>query len=324
MKKSKVLRIIGEAVQLLAPVAPGELFLEPEQSIFESSTQHEIDGKCSGFHIGVKELGGDANSEIDDFETMTVIVSIFHEVCGHGGQIKYERNKTGPLSKAIISNFYACKASPYYYNGGKSGFSKEYSLQCHEVAAQYMGIKTCYEFLMKSDNIESFRVPELVMDYVEKRAAMGSEFISEGIEINTMDDIYDAFNESFQKRVHAHHPYSVKKAGNDRLTNNRFKRLFMFPRLAVEAVQHHPDGMVQDLIMLSAGMEDWDPNHHFRKLPVFDGMDFSMGHPVRPELPNPKDHGLDELESMLPEAYVEQARRKRLAERVGECLEPGG
>ena len=118
--------------------------LDATMTMYSSKIQH--DAYSTTYFVGTKELFEDG-VEFELGRAMIPVVGLFHEVCGHGGQIRNEFEKSTPLSQVLALNYYACRSSVYYYDNGDTNFSEQYRWQPNEIAAQYMGIKSARTYL---------------------------------------------------------------------------------------------------------------------------------------------------------------------------------
>lgn len=141
-----VLDMLDGIKRLAAEAGCPALDLRPDESVKTGRTE-SIRGRIKRFAIGTRELEEDPDKMFELGEAMIPIVGAFHEVCGHGGQILNEFQKDTPLSRVLAANHYACKGSPYYYNGFVDG-SDRYKRQPTEIAAQYAGIREARSYLI--------------------------------------------------------------------------------------------------------------------------------------------------------------------------------
>lgn len=98
------------------------------------------------FSVGTKAFVENLDTKIDATAAVVSVVDVvdvFHECCGHGGQIMTEFRKDTPLSQVLALNYYGCKASGSYYgfryvksvNGLEVIPTQQYYQQPHEIAA---------------------------------------------------------------------------------------------------------------------------------------------------------------------------------------------
>ena len=129
--------------------------------------------------IGIKEFAEHPNDEFSDYKVTEGIVSLFHEVCGHGLQNIVEFRKTTDTSRVLARSDYACNASEKYYgyvydpvtidgvNYVRQRMTKQYFDHPHELAAEYAGIKMGYSFL--SSVYDKEKANEMICGYVNER-----------------------------------------------------------------------------------------------------------------------------------------------------------
>lgn len=186
------------------------------------------------YEVGVKELVDDPRKIISIHEALAPTVACFHEVCGHGWQWRNETQKEIPLSKVLLLNDLACKSSAEYY--GVSPLYDEpthqYFEQPHEIAAQYMGLKMTQRFL--SAVYDEKTADKLLCEYVNLRIASDNEFISAPDDyemetpadgrkpymkptepFNSMSQVYEQFQKTFEEQVFKPVDYTVKKDSVD-------------------------------------------------------------------------------------------------------------
>ena len=129
--------------------------------------------------VGIKEFREHPYDEFSDYKVTEGIVSLFHEVCGHGLQNIVEFRKTTDTSRVLARSDYACNASEKYYgyvydpvtidgvNYVRQRMTKQYFDHPHELAAEYAGIKMGYSFL--SSVYDKEKANEMICGYVNER-----------------------------------------------------------------------------------------------------------------------------------------------------------
>lgn len=146
MRGRDVLVILDDVRSMAEKRGFPPVILDPNMSIRDGFTSNEGQ-KVYFYKVGIQELLANPSGDFELGEAMVPIVGIFHEVCGHGGQILNEFQKDTPLSRVLAANHYACKGSPYYYDGFMKG-SDRYKRQPTEIAAQYAGIREARSYLI--------------------------------------------------------------------------------------------------------------------------------------------------------------------------------
>lgn len=266
MKKKKPKYMSGEEVyELLVGIKTmfekcglGPIELDPRRKIGDGSTLGV--SQVEGHIVGVKEIVEKPNARFSIGTAMIPVVALFHEVCGHGEQIRHVYHGADPLSQILALNYYACKVSLEYYNGRKSNFSEQYRNQPHEIAAQYMGLRSARRYL--GTMYESDAVDGMLVAYVNERMRRCSEFIWHfwPYKDNGMDKVLDDFEDVFKQKVTRHRKYSWKHAKNDILHESR-----CVDEAGVKFVETCSNGICQDMYMVSVYLFERDPNDILRK-----------------------------------------------------------
>lgn len=248
------------------------------------------------FNICMKEFADDLNKDWPVEQAMIPIVGLFHEVCGHGGQIKREFGKDTELSKVLALNHYACKCSNNYYGIVDGDVTRQYYSQPKEIAAQYMGIKCAYKFL--SQEYSESEANDMLCKYVNYRMVNDSECIATGKQYESVDDVLFDFDKEFKKQVYAHRKYALNDNYDMLALYLKSRDLGSKLKVRVASCQ---DGMKQDWMMASVYLAETDKNDRIKAKPVFKNINMSVSEafgyiipPVKPK-PKPKDMRLDEL-----------------------------
>lgn len=294
MKSQEVYNLMDNAVNLLSPVSKN-IKLDELLSVYSGTT---VDNYTLTFSIGIKELYEDPDKEWSTAEAMIPIVGLFHEVCGHGGQIKYEFDKDTALSKVLALNYYACKSSVKYYGFDKNGLpTDQYYHQSHEIAAQYMGIKTAYKFLKQYFSPDE--ASDMLIEYVNYRMNNNSEFIHTKKNYKHIDEVLSDFDREFQNQAKRHREYDLDNPCHDCISTCSNDHNYVCK--LISKVSRCQDGMKQDWMMSAIYIAERDGNYYIRGRPVFKNTDLSVEKafelgipPVKPK-PKKQDLQLAEL-----------------------------
>lgn len=244
--------------------------------------------------IGVSEFSEFPGAEFSDAKVTSGIVSLFHEVCGHGVQITREFNKDTPLSQVLALSHYACEGSGYYYGVDDSGYPHDrYFRHPHEIAAQYAGIYMANKFL--SDVYGEERANRMVCGYVNDRISRKSAFVS-GRRYSSVTDILSDFDKVFQDSAKKHREYVFEEDKESNLV--QYARRKNDTRFLTR-MQSYPNGIHQDWIMASAHLALNDTDFGIRSRSVFQKINMDpeyavgrFGKAVKPP-PKPRDLVLD-------------------------------
>lgn len=294
MKARKITDLLEKAKNSLSPVSKN-VELNESMSIYEGSTSENY---TLSFRIGVKELVDDLDKEWSTAEAMIPIVGLFHEVCGHGGQIIREFDDDKSLSKVLALNYYACKGSVKYYGFDKNGLpTDQYYHQSHEIAAQYMGIKTAYKFLKQYFSPDE--ASDMLIEYVNYRMNNNSEFIHTKKNYKHIDEVLSDFDREFQNQAKRHREYDLDNPCHDCISTCSNDHDYVCK--LISKVSRCQDGMKQDWMMSAIYIAERDGNYYIRGRPVFKNTDLSVEKafelgipPVKPK-PKKQDLQLAEL-----------------------------
>lgn len=209
LKKEDAISKLNVAYQVLLNTTNGlsseNFYLDDNVELGQGSCAFDNYGQVKHCYVGIKELVEKPDdSDISNFEFMLPFVGMFHEVCGHVYQYRYEYMKDTSLAKILCMNSLASAVAKGRTDDSVSIFGKgSYWHQINEIAAQYAGIKNAYEYLKMDmpDKAES-----LICEYVNTRIKNHSEFIDfkNGKPYKNVDDILFAFNDKFNKEVYKH------------------------------------------------------------------------------------------------------------------------
>lgn len=232
--------------------------------------RHQNKSYIQEFTIGVRELLVTSTAEYPMKEAMIPIVNLFHEVLGHGGQLEREFNRNMPISKVLALNYYACQGSNYYYEGFGPFDSTQYWNQPHEIAAQYIGIKSAYCYLSQKWGQEM--ATEAICAYESFRQDNKCAFLDNTKRYTDVENILTDLNEKFQKCVYMNRHYShmaAKRFPADSLLHLAvMKNDFSY----INRVERCHNGLKLDWMMTSAYVWHRDYNHVIREKPVFADM----------------------------------------------------
>ena len=194
----------------------GPVYLDAENeygepmSVYSGRTVPPERGDVPKFHVGCCDFCDHWNEPIDDVTVAASIVTLFHEAVGHGFQLRLAYMQTDDLLCSVLAmNFCACQASSRYY--GDYGFVADgklpYFHHCHEMAAQYLGLKSARDYMCLSGSFP-FDVEHVLCDYEDVRLP-DSDFItvSDGFHFESTDQILEQFELQFPGVVHCHHEY---------------------------------------------------------------------------------------------------------------------
>lgn len=270
----------------------GYIKFRPDMSVNEAEFKDSLGGEY-GFNIGTKELMSSPDTDLPIGQAMVPLVNLFHEVCGHGGQLCREFNKSTPLSLSLALNYYACKSSTCYYGIDDDGDAHpRYFKHGHEIAAQYMAIKSAYSFL--ESTVGQAKAEYMMLSYVDYRVKLGSEFISSTSGVKCVDDVLDKFNRQYGVCVFDHHTYEPELSRTDYL--HQFSRAVNLDRLPSFVASCH-NGFKQDAMMASALFRvSSDYARYGLKQPVFESVDMRPAAVFRifsREPPKPRKKELD-------------------------------
>lgn len=293
MTSQEIVSLLNQAKKALTPVSRN-IKLNKLLSVYSGTMN---DNYVLSFDIGTKELYEDSDKEWNTAEAMVPIVGLFHEVCGHGGQIIRELDDDKPLSKVLALNYYACKSSVKYYGFDKNGLpTEQYYHQPHEIAAQYMGIKTAYKFLKRYFSPDE--ASDMLIEYVNYRIEHDSEFIHTKKDYKHIDEVLSDFDREFQNQVKRHREYDLDNPCHDCISTYSNDRNYGCK--LISKVSKCQDGMKQDWMMSTIYIAERDSNYCIRGRPVFKNMDlsvekaFEFGTP--PVKPKPKKQNLRLIE----------------------------
>lgn len=291
MKSEEIFYLIRKAMHMFD--RKSNIILRSDMSIAQAETQ---DDYIIAHNIGVKELVEQSDEDWSIEQAMIPIVGLFHEVCGHGGQIKHEFYKDSELSKVLALNHYACKCSDNYYGIVNGCPTRQYYSQPKEIAAQYIGVKCAYKFL--SQEYSEAKANDILCRYVNYRIGNNSECIAAGKHYEFIDDVLSDFDREFRKQVYAHRKYGLDNNYDELVRYSELNGLGSKLKIRVALCQ---DGMKQDWMMASIYLDEYDKNDRIKTKPALKNINMSVSEafnyivpPVKPK-PKHKDMKLDEL-----------------------------
>lgn len=334
MTGDHVQRILDGVERFFAPVAPGRIKLDHNFPRGCGVTVEQPDVGIM-FYVGCAGLAGNL-SELSDYDAMTAIIGFFHEVCGHGGQLKFEFNKKTNLSRILALNHYACKSSGLYYDGraAPGEITKQYLRQPHEIAAEYMGLRAAQSYLPRvlgskpgdsKDRVGHARTDELLLAYANGRIKTGKWFVQTSREFKNVGEIFRELNRCFMECYHDHREYSysddyeVFEDGSSAyspipaqvLLNKQVPEYGLTPAQATYA-ERCAYGVHQDLMVCAAAREQWDEYAAFLDKPALQGISWRYEHAFVWTLPICLPHsGLRPMERMTNMTKYADRIRKR-------------
>lgn len=226
------------------------------------------------FTVGVREFRKHWDESLPVNDMVTAMVAMCHEVLGHGDQKLRLYEGHTDLAKVLALNEFACLGSDYYYgiehvehDGGRyARASSRYFSQPYEIAAQYAGIKGTYGLL--SVLYSEREAESMIMDYVNRRIADGSEFINSAG--RSVRDVLRNFDVKFRKSIRSHRDYGDGIHVSGFLPSSPWKD--MGPRIA-----KCRDGLKQDWMMATVNQYAIFGPSGEMDYPVFDDLDMGSG-----------------------------------------------
>ena len=211
MTGREVYALLYDLRDYIDPVAYGDIIIDDDLKVGAGSTADlpNWDGRewynWTTHRIGAAGLK-DSDKPLSSYKAMLPIMAFFHEVCGHGGQLKYEFNEDTELSRILALSHHPCMSSDRYYMGlFPELFSKQYASHPHEIAAQYMAFVCAQEYLPRIWGKE--KTDEMLLSYVNGRGIRGSEFVHKFMGYRKMGDVFNDFQAAFSKSVTAKRTY---------------------------------------------------------------------------------------------------------------------
>lgn len=227
----------------------GPVTLAEDVSMTDCSI-YDVNGKLS-FVIGMKEVSENPDKLFPMGEAMVPIMMYFHEVYGHGGQIKKEFDKDTALSRVLALNYYACRGSRHYYGfDDADNPTDQYFRQPHEIAVQYMAIKCANRCL--SDIYGKDEAKDMILAFIDYRREIGSEFVDDDRKFTSVSEVLRCFDKTFRERAFQQRVYGTElpvKGYRDSIWD--YAKFRKDGRL-VSRVGHCGDGILQDAMMASA------------------------------------------------------------------------
>ena len=163
------------------------------ESVYAGDTTPSSSGSVSLSHIGRREFLDHMNEGISDVDFVASIVI-------------YEKSDDN-LCSVLAMNYLACVSSSRYY-GNKTAFcdkQSSYWTQCHEMAAQYIGLSLARDYLESIDGL-GFDVNKVMCEYQAKRLK-GADFIKRAANFETVDQILSEYEKQFPSVVRQGHSY---------------------------------------------------------------------------------------------------------------------
>lgn len=245
----------------LSPLAKGKIKFSSKVALGNGFTNDINDGKQE-YIIGVKGLKNNS-IELDDHIAMLPVMTLLHEVCGHGGQFKYTFQNDTPISRVLALNDFACRSSLLYYRGpnfegDETQFTPQYSRQPIELAAEYMALKAAHDYLSTAYSEETSE--RMLLAYVNTRGKAKVSFIPKMDDYEHLEDVFQAFENNFEKCINKTRRYNDEDDPEGPLQTehkkyNRIKAILHPEELSEEQLEVFRDcelGTHQDLMMCSA------------------------------------------------------------------------
>lgn len=263
MTGRETVELLDAARFALSDIANGRITFDPKLSAGDGITYNALDG-TQEYVIGIKGINTN-EQKLDDHIAMLPVIALFHEICGHGGQFKYEFQKDTPLSRALALNDFACRCSQLYYYGpnydknkNEPQFTAQYSRQPFELAAQYMAIKATHNYLSAAYNEKTSE--KMLLAYVNARGKAKVSFIPKMGDYEHLEDVFQAFENNFEKCINKTRRYDDEDDPDgpiqtERKKYNRIKAILRPEGLSEEQLEVFRNcelGTHQDLMMCSA------------------------------------------------------------------------
>ena len=248
------------------PDVQKRVFLTPKKHIGNGEIEDTF--YYVNYFVGIREFVENPDKSFSRAEVAGALIALFHEICGHGGQIYGEFEKEDDsLSKVLALNYYACKGSRLYHgvidtpDGEK--VLPHYFRHPHEIAAQYVGIDATNTFLAAIWGKEA--AAKAICEAHADRLSGGSGYIGNGRPRDSIEEILADLNREFRRRAFEKRTYFPGKDPSDAIaySDDSTKR--------GKALAWYPDGVKQDLMMASLLLRN-DHNHRISGKAVFKSM----------------------------------------------------
>ena len=310
--------------------------LDPDRPVGNGSTMDFM--YYATYSVGVKEFMDEPEKEFPDEMVAQAMIALFHEVCGHGGQITVEFDEAdNDLSKVLALNHYACMGSPRYYGSfdttAGTVVTSHYFRQPQEIAAQYAGIRSADVFL--SIAWDPARANTAICAAHGSRLVKtdkfpgGMAYVSNGEPRDKVDEILSDLDGEFAARVFEHRPYvpgcdpfDIVSRADRQFGNGRYGK----------AIQRCRNGVKEDWMVTALVAKMDDPNGVIRSKEALIGlaMDtakaFSMASVPIGTLFHPRraDIGLDGLDEHVDRSAAMKLLGKESLEAAIEETTPNG
>ena len=304
----EALLLVQNSLSVCKQAVNANIRLNKDLTLYDGGTRFIEDRTCVKLcYVGVREFVENPNKEFSNAEAMIPVVGLFHEVCGHGGQMSREFHKTTPLSKALMLNFCACQCSASYYGTitdehGATHVDDAYYRQPHETAAQYVGLVAARSFLTGKFGKE--KADRMLCDYVNYRVANKSEFIQTEKKYDDFDEALRDFDTAFKQQCLAHHTCV-----------DYIHDTFYASAGAIQTVNNCKSGLRQDVLLAYVYLNRFPGASHMRA--EFEALrDIDLSHkavmslfPKKPIRPSEiRKSSLSELDRLVPDSTGPPAR----------------
>lgn len=211
MKKKEILSKTEQLIESLN-VYPYKIILDYKLNIGNGYCDNYYDSNKE-IHIGVKELKGFFNIEIQNELFVKLVVNIYHETQHYYQQRNFftDANLT-EQDPTFFYNYLACIGNSYgYYNPELNPYN--YYNNIRELDAEYSGIQNAFDYLQAiftKEKSESF-----IINYVSNRLK-NTYYISVNEPISTLEEINNIFIKNIRLNLHKTRQYNVNCVNQDK------------------------------------------------------------------------------------------------------------
>lgn len=211
MKKKEILSKTEQLIESLN-VYPYKIILDYKLNIGNGYCDNYYDSNKE-IHIGVKELKGFFNIEIQNELFVKLVVNIYHETQHYYQQRNFftDANLT-EQDPTFFYNYLACIGNSYgYYNPELNPYN--YYNNIRELDAEYSGIQNAFDYLQAiftKEKSESF-----IINYVSNRLK-NTYYISVNEPISTLEEINNIFKRNIRLNLHKTRQYNVNCINHDK------------------------------------------------------------------------------------------------------------
>lgn len=189
--------------------------LNPNISISTAVTYCDENDYATETEIGIYELNKPKqsfikhrNPIISDKNFIQVVLNMHHEYthCIQKNQT-FRQENLNEYERQQMTHELACIDNPEYYKNNDN-----YSKDANEIQAEYYGVRSTYEYMCDTfSDVPPEYIESVILEIINEKMMHSTYFLEQAEPFTSLDDVYTAFEDAYEKSFTAEQLYSVNQ-----------------------------------------------------------------------------------------------------------------